>query len=152
MTYLGKAVDSWAFRLGDGTSSMRLVFTTILIQFCLVHPCELNMMGDITWQRMKIRTRASIIWMGQRSLWARAQKNGLRKRQLSSRPIRNSSVSADSDDRARTHNLSGRDTLSPLVRGGVMHRLRTLRIVSMQPRQLDQHEYNHKSGNFSEYQ
>ena len=28
-----------------------------------------------------------------------------------------------------------------------MHRLRTLRIVSMQPRQLDQHEYNHKSGN-----
>lgn len=32
-----------------------------------------------------------------------------------------------------------------------MHRLRTLRIVSMQPRQLDQHEYNHKSENPSEY-
>ena len=60
-------------------------------------------------------------------------------------------ILADSDDRARTHNLSGRDTLSPLVRGGVMHRLRTLRIVSMQPRQLDQHEYNHKSENPSEY-
>ena len=44
-------------------------------------------------------------------------------------------ILADSDDRARTHNLSGRDTLSPLVRGGVMHRLRTLRTVSMQPRQ-----------------
>lgn len=60
-------------------------------------------------------------------------------------------ILADSDDRARTHNLSGRDALSPLVRGGVMHGLRTLRIVSMQPRQLDQHEYNHKSENPSEY-
>lgn len=126
--------------------------------FLLWSPCGLRclrgdyLLGDITWQRMKIRTRASIIWTAQRSLWAKAQKNGPRKRQLSSRLIRSSLASADSDDIARTHNLSGRDALSPLVRGGVMHRLRTLRIVTMQPRQLDQHEYNHKSGNFSEYQ